>query len=488
MIGLTGYGAYIPRLRLQRKAVAEANAWMNPALMGLAKGERSMCNWDEDSLTMAVEASRDCLTGVERDQVGHVVFASTTMPFEDRQNSGVLSIALNLDRGISSMDVTSSQRAGTTALLSALDHTSSRANGKVGKHALCAVADSRKALAASPQELTFGCAGAAVTVGDENVIAEYKGSYTVTDDFVDHYRGEGKSVDYNWEERWIKEEGYNKIIPAALTGLFEATGVSAADVDHLVVPLVARKVPETIAKIAGVSPESVRDPLSSNVGDTGVAHPLLMLVAALEDAKPGDKIVVCGFGQGCDVLLFEATDALSNLSPRDGATGNINRRKEETNYMRYLTFNGLLDVEKGIRAEKDRRTPLSSLYRNRDMILGMVGGKCRKCGTAQFPKSNICVNPNCHEVDSQDDLPFADRPCKIVSWASDSLAYSIDPPAYYGMVQFESGGRINTDFTDCIGENVEVGQSIKMMFRVRDVDEERGFKKYFWKAAPVTRA
>ena len=58
MVGITGYGAYIPRLRLQRAAVVEANKWANPGLAGLAKGERAMANWDEDSVTLAVEAAR----------------------------------------------------------------------------------------------------------------------------------------------------------------------------------------------------------------------------------------------------------------------------------------------------------------------------------------------------------------------------------------------------------------------------------------------
>ena len=58
-VGLTGFGGYIPRLRLQRKAIAQANAWVAPNFMGKAKGERSMANWDEDSVTMAVEAARD---------------------------------------------------------------------------------------------------------------------------------------------------------------------------------------------------------------------------------------------------------------------------------------------------------------------------------------------------------------------------------------------------------------------------------------------
>ena len=69
-VGILAFGAYLPRLRLSRKAVAEANAWFNPGLKGLAKGERTMCNWDEDTVTMAVEAARDCLTGQDRGTVG----------------------------------------------------------------------------------------------------------------------------------------------------------------------------------------------------------------------------------------------------------------------------------------------------------------------------------------------------------------------------------------------------------------------------------
>ena len=65
MIGITAYGAYIPRRRLQRKAIAEANAWFAPNLVGGAKGERAMANWDEDAVTMAFEAGRDCLPAAD---------------------------------------------------------------------------------------------------------------------------------------------------------------------------------------------------------------------------------------------------------------------------------------------------------------------------------------------------------------------------------------------------------------------------------------
>src|SRR5665811_2459664 len=87
--GIVAFGAYVPQLRLARQAIVQANAWFNDAAQSLAKGERSMCNWDEDAITMAVEAARDCLTGFARDEIRTVQLASTSFPFEDRLNSGI---------------------------------------------------------------------------------------------------------------------------------------------------------------------------------------------------------------------------------------------------------------------------------------------------------------------------------------------------------------------------------------------------------------
>jgi uncharacterized OB-fold protein len=209
-----------------------------------------------------------------------------------------------------------------------------------------------------------------------------------------------------------------------------------------------------------------------------------MLVDALEKAKPGDKILVVGFGQGCDALLFEATDELPKLAPRLGVKGHLARRKEEANYAKFLAFNDLVAIERGMRADIDKQTPLSSLYRNRRMLTGFIGGQCRTCGTLQFPKLNVCVNPNCNAFHSQDDHPFADMPAKVQSYTADRLTYSPDPPHYYGMVVFEEGGRLMIDFTDCDAESVDVAARMRMMFRIKDYDPQRGFTRYFWKAAP----
>src|SRR5262245_35808003 len=402
-VGILAYGAYLPKLRLARKAVADANAWFNPALRGLAKGERTMCNWDEDAVTMAVEAARDCLSGQDRGSIGAVAFASTSFPFEDRLNAGIVLEALNLAPGVNAQDLTASQRAATSGLVAALQ----MARGGAGP-ILVAASEKRRTKTASPLELQTGDGAAALLVGTGPVVARLIGHASRTVDFVDHFRGEGFDFDYTWEERWLRDEGYNKIVPAALADLFKATAVKPADIAHFAMPCVLPRVAAGIAKRAGVPEAAVRDNLHGVCGETGAAHPLVMLVDALEKAKPGDKILVVGFGQGCDALLFEATDELPKLAPRLGVRGHLARRKEETNYAKLLAFNDLVAIERGMRAEVDKQTPLSSLYRNRRMLTGFIGGQCRKCGTLQFPKLNVCVNPNCNAFHSQDDHPFAD--------------------------------------------------------------------------------
>lgn len=479
-VGILAFGAYLPRLRLSRKAVADANAWFNPGLKGLAKGERTMCNWDEDSVTMAVEAARDCLIGQDRTAIAALSFASTTLPFEDRLNAGIIAEALNLKPGVNAQDLTASQRAATSGLITAL-HMARGGAGPV----LMMASEKRRTKTASPLELQVGDGAAAMLVGTGPVVARLLASASRTVDFVDHFRGEGFEFDYMWEERWVRDEGYNKIVPAALADLFASTDVKPADIAHFAMPCVLARVAAGIARKAGIPDAAVRDNLHTVCGETGAAHPLVMLADVLERAKPGDKILVVGFGQGCDALLFEATENLAKLAPRLGVKGHLARRKEETNYGKFQSFNDLVAIERGMRAEVDKATPLSSLYRNRRMLTGFIGGQCRTCGTLQFPKSNVCVNPNCNAFHTQEDHPFADTPAKVQSYTADRLTYSPDPPHYYGMVVFEQGGRTMMDFTDADAASVDVAAPMRMMFRIKDYDPQRGFTRYFWKAAPA---
>lgn len=479
-IGILAYGGYVPRLRLQRVSVFDSVGWFNPGLKGLAHGERSAANWDEDSITMAVEAARDCLGAKERDAIARISLASTTLPFADRLNSGIVKEALNLDDEVGASDHGGSLRAGTSALVQALDAASS-VEGEI----LCIASERRKALPASESELLHGDGAAAILVGKGEPIARYLGAVSTTIDFVDHFRETGRDFDYSWESRWVRDEGYGRIIPAALEQALVKLGLSAEKISHLIIPLVERGVAEQLAKKAGFGSEVVVDTLSATVGSTGSAHAMLLLSHVLERAKPGEIILLTGFGQGCDVVAFEVTDAIKGHQTPFGVSGWLARRKEETNYTKFLFFRGLLDLDTGMRAEMDQKQPLTALYRNRKAVLALVGGRCTKTGTVQFPKSDISVNSNDFSVGTQEDYPFAERQAKVLTYTADSLTYSPDPPQFYGMIEFDEGGRMMAEITDADPEDIAVGAPLKMMFRVKGVDTARGFTRYFWKAVPA---
>ena len=474
MAGIAAWGAYAPRLRLSRKAVTEANAWVAPSLRAKGRGERSMANWDEDALTMAVEAARDALgPDDDRSHIESLYFASTTAPFADRLNAGVVSAALTLEKSLAASDITGSQRCGLTALGQAL---------RAGGTSLVTVGEHRRARAASAQELDFGDGAAAFVVVDGPGAAEFLGHGCLTDDFVDHFRGDDGRFDYYWEERWIRDEGVVKLVPPAIRKALDFAGLTPSDVDHFCFPSTFAGMAASLAKTVGIKPEAVRDNLASVMGEAGCAHGPIMLAHALEEAKAGEIILVAQFGQGAEALVFRATG--SGRRPARGVTGSLADRQEETNYLKFLTFNGLVEWDKGMRAEKDNKTALTTLYRNEDMILGLVGGRCRETGVVQFPRTRISVAPNNPAVDTQEPYRFAERRASVLSYSADYLTFSMAPPNHYGMIVFEGGGRIMMDITDVATGDVESGLPVRMVFRIKEVDEKRGFVRYFWKAAP----
>jgi len=474
--GIIAAGAYIPRLRFARRVIADANSWLTPSLNAMAKGERAICNWDEDAVTMAVEAGRDALAGHDRSTLSSLHFASTTFPFIDRLNAGIVVQALGLPGTISALDTAGSQRAATSALRNALDG---------GQATLLVAAEHLRSKAASPGEMTSGDAAAALVMGDGDPIARLLGSATATADFVDHYRSQDEPYDYQWEERWIRDAGYLKIVPPVIARCLQAAGVAASDVTHVCMASALPRVVDAVVKAAGLPAPAIVDSLQAGCGHAGAAHPVLLLAAALETAEPGDRILVVGFGQGADALLFECPRAMPDRAGHLGVRGHLARRREETNYVKYLAFNDTIEIERGMRAEADKLTPLSALWRNRETATGFVGGRCQTCGTLQFPKSRICVSPNCNALDSQVAHPFADTVGRVNSYTADRLTYSPDPPACYGMVQFDDGGRWMMDFTDVEADDLKVGMTMRMMFRIKDIDTQRGFRRYFWKAAPA---
>jgi hydroxymethylglutaryl-CoA synthase len=469
-------GAYVPRLRLPRAAIQDAMGWLARPNERREAGARAVCNWDEDALTLGVEAARSCLAAASAVPAA-LTLASTTLPFADRSNATLLAAALDLPKSCETLDVTGTLRAGTTALA----QSSRRADAAT---TLLVATDARSARPGSEQELQFGAAAVALllapgSTGAEHAIAHLRAATHVAADFVDHYRMSGVDFDYTLEERWVRDEGIGKLAPEAISAALQASGLSPADVRHLLLPL-PRVAAQRLTRAVGLEGARLGPDLREDCGEAGAAHPLLMLAAALEYASPGEPILLLGFGQGVDVLVFEA--ARQPERAQRALTLALARRREETSYTRYLAHRGLLRVDFGMRSERDNRSAPSVMWRKERQVAGFVGGRCGSCGTLQFPRSRVCVNPECRKTNTQADFRLADTRGRVKTFTEDWQAYTPRPPLVYGNVEFEGGGNLLMELTDTEPGEVQVGMPVRFAFRIKDVDPVRAFRRYFWKA------
>jgi len=474
--GILGFACYVPRLRMPREVIADQLSWANRSLLAQAKGTRSLGNWDEDAVTFAVAGARAARAGHDRARVDRLVFASTTFPFLDRSNAGLVAEAVGLKIDARTSDAGGSLRAATGALIESVR------DAGAGETTLVTAADRRGSLPGSPEEMAYGDAGAAVLTGPGEGIARIVATASRHADFVDHYRTHERPNDYAYEERWVRDAALVPQVREALKSALAAAGMSPGDLDRLALPFSARHAAR-IAKTAGIEAAVLVDAAHATIGDTGAAHPLIVLCAALESAAPGERIAVVGFGQGCDVIVLETTDAIANYTSPAAVAAAIASGVEETNYLKLPVFSRRLSVDAGMRAEADKRTAMSTYWRKHDEINQMMGSKCNACGQMHYPRVRVCVH--CAAVDDMSDVRFAEFEATVKTYTEDWLAATPNPPHVYGNVRFECGGNALLEFTDCEPGRIAIGTRMKMAFRIKDFDDARGFRRYFWKPVPV---
>ena len=478
MAGITSYGAYIPLLRINRKTISSATGWSTSATS--LPGEKAVANYDEDSLTMATAAALDCLNETERDKIDGLYFATTTPPYRERQNAGIIATALDLRPDIRTCDFSDSTKAGTGALLAAFDAVKAGSD----KNIMVCASDCRLGRGGGPQEVIFGEAAAALLIGDSEIIASLEGFYSLSYDFMDQWRADGDKFNRIGEDRWIRDEAYTKFIPEAISGLLKKYGLEIKDFAKIIYPGIYLREHAAIARRLQLDPAQLQQELLTTVGDTGTANSLMMLVAALEDAKPGDKILVASYGNGSDALFFQVTDRIKKVGGRRGIKNNLASRKDLTSYEKYSAFHSVIPMEMGLRGEVGP-TMIAMMWRERKTILALCGAKCKRCGTPQYPYQRVCVNPGCGAIDEMEEYRFSDKKGSLFSYTADSLAFSASPPELYGVVDFEGGGRFAFNLTDCEPEALSVDMPVEMSFRRKYVDEVRGIHGYFWKAMPA---
>lgn len=474
MVGITSYGAYIPFYRLNREVIAQA--WGKRA----GAGEKAVAGGDEDVITMGVAAAYDCLTGMDRSVVGGIFFATTTPPYVQKQSASIAAAALNLKKETLSMDIAHSIRGGTSAFRAAMDAAKSGSAAQ----SLAVVSDSPLPPPDSPKELEFGDGAAAFCFGSENVAVAITATHTITSEFMDTWRLPGDRHAQEWEDRFIREQGYLRLLPQAVSDLCGKSGLKPSDFNKVVYNGTDTRSHSMAARKMGFDyKQQVQDPLYSTVGNTGAASAPMMLVAALEEANAGDRILLANYGDGVDVFVLEVTEAIENLRNRRGIRGHLNPKMALASYGKYLHFRNLMEWEVDRRPVS--RTSLTHYHRESDQLFGLVGQRCLNCGKEQFPKQRICMwcQKPLKKGETCEDVRLADQTGTLFTFSMDERAPVPDLPNVLCVVDLEGGGRYYGLMTDRKPEDIAIGQ--KMEFTFRKINDAQGVHNYFWKVRPT---
>jgi 3-hydroxy-3-methylglutaryl CoA synthase len=464
MVGIVSYGAYIP---MHRVNLAEA---------GKGRGEKAVANFDEDSITMGVAAAMDCLTGLVSERVDGLYFATITSPYAEKQAASIVATAADLSTQLLTADLTDSLKAGTTALRMAADSVAAGSARQI----LVVASDLRKASPGSSLEADYGDGAAALLIGNENVIARIEGSHSVALEILDVWRNQGDAYPRTGEDRFILSQGYVKTTCDAVKGLLSKLSLQPKDFTKLVLSGPDARTHADLVKAVAFDPKTqIEDPLFGKVGAAGAAHPLMILVSALEKAKAGDRILLAGYGNGADAISLLVTDEIAKLGRRRGICGHL-ESKRTVAYPTYLNWRDILP--KSPAAVRPVKIPSSTaLWREQDQVLRFHGVKCLVCGKIQYPLQRICSY--CHTKDKFEPVKLARKRGELFTYSMDYVGGGKEVPMVVTVVNFEDGGRALLQMTDPVISEMKIGMKLELSFR--KLREVSGIHNYFWKTAPI---
>jgi hydroxymethylglutaryl-CoA synthase len=465
MVGIVSYGAYVPLRRLGKGT----QGWRLP-------NEKAVAYYDEDSLTMAVAAAIDCIGEMDRQTIDGLYFASTTAPYKEKLTATTAAVAVDLRKDILTADVVDSLRSGTGALRMAIDTVKAGSAKKL----LVTTSDCRLGEAGGALDQIFGDGAAAFLIGDTNVIATLEASYSVSNDLFDFWRGDTAKFVRTWEDRWVQEEGYMKVVPPVVKAFLEKHKLSLKNITKVVLYGNNQRRHQQVAKTIGVAPQQLVDPLFNTVGNTGTAAAPMQFVTALENAKPGDTIMVIAYGDGCDVLLFKVTDGITKFKPRRAMKTHLAAKMIFPNYQQSFGFH-----HQGRDAEGGGSPAASVLAREVEDIYALRGSKCKACGTIQYPPQRVCTK--CQAKDQMESFRLSDQRGVIYDRVCDFAAPvpAYESPAVNMYIDWHCGGRANFQLTDKINtvEAVPIGMELEMTFR--KLSAGGGIHSYWWKTMPI---
>lgn len=337
MVGIVGYGAYIPRYRIRAEEIAKV--WGKDAesiKKGLLLSEKSVPAPDQDVITMSVEASLYALrrAGIDPQQLGAIYIGSESHPYAVKPSGTVVADAIGATPNIHCADFEFACKAGTEAKFVCSGLV---ASGRI-RYGLAIGADTSQGAPGDALEFSASAGAAAFIFGAENVVAELENSYSYTTDTPDFWRREGEHYPSH-AGRFTGEPAYfGHLLPAARK-MMEMAGAVPQDFQYVVFHQPNGKFPVMAAGKLGFSKAQWEEGwLVNQLGNTYSGSSPLGLTAVLDKAKAGDRILMVSFGSGAgsDAFIYRVTARIDEI--RDKAPRTRFQLHENKRYLDYGTY------------------------------------------------------------------------------------------------------------------------------------------------------
>ncbi len=341
-VGIMGYGAYVPRYRLPAREVARV--WKGGE-GALPVKEKAVPGIDEDVITMSIEAARNALAraGIRPTEIRAVWVGSESHPYSVKPTSTVVAEAIGATPHTQAADWEFACKAGTEAVQAAIGFVGSG----MADYALSIGMDTAQGRPGDALEYTTGAGGAALLLGPAAAsLAVFEGSYSYSTDTPDFWRRADEKYPEHGE-RFTGEPAYFKHIEEAGRALLESLGASPSDYRYAVFHQPNAKFPQRVAKTLGFKPEQIEAGLLVPViGNVYAGSALIGLTAILDQAQPGDRILLVSYGSGAgsDAFSLRATEHLPERRGRATATRQYIERRTEIDYATYARFRGKLSL------------------------------------------------------------------------------------------------------------------------------------------------
>jgi hydroxymethylglutaryl-CoA synthase len=343
-IGISGWGAYVPRLRIRVEDIAKV--WGQDAEViknGLLIEEKSVPDMDEDTITISAESGKNALlrAGIDGERIGALFIGSESHPYAVKPSGTVVADALGMTPNVLVADYEFACKAGTAGVQTCYGLAKA---GEI-EYGMAIGADTSQGQPGDALEYTAAAGGAAFVIGS-NPVAIIEGIYSYTTDTPDFWRREGQDYPKHGG-RFTGEPAYFHHLTSAAKGLMQKLGTRSSDYNHVAFHTPNGKFPLRAGKMLGFSGDQLKhNLLVQKIGNTYSGASLLVLSQILDNALPGERVLVTSYGSGAgsDAFSLGITDRIEGVKENAPKTEFYVNRKEYIDYGNYAKLRGKIKV------------------------------------------------------------------------------------------------------------------------------------------------